>query len=141
MELLKLIFYKLYCWQRKHGGGYVLLDTILLITALLYPVTIGSFLYVAFLFGKKYVYFLASPCACVYGIACGILANIFLYIMLSYNKKYLKILLQMHRKYKSRYKWLAFIVIISSLFYFFLGVYLIVPDEVRQSLFRIKWNN
>ena len=131
MELLKLIFYKIYCWQRRFGSGYTLIDTILGITALLYPITIGSFLYVAYFFGKKYVDFLASPYACIYGIACGILANILLYIMLSYHKKYLKVLLQMHRKYKDRYNWLTLSLVIGSFLYFVFAVYLAVNKYIK----------
>ena len=134
MELLKLIFYKIYCWQRRFGSGYTLFDTILGITVLLYPITMGSFFYIDYFFGKEYFEFLASPNASIYGIALGILANIFLFIVLSYNKTYLKILLQMHRKYKDKYKWLVLLLIIGSFLYFILAGYLAVEKYINLQI-------
>ena len=133
MELLKLIFYKIYCWQRRFGSGYTLLDTVLGITALCYILVGGFFFNLAYFFGRESLNFLdkfSDASLFINGIGLGILANIFLMMILLNHKRYFKILLQMHRKYRGKYKWLVLSLILGSYLYLGIAMYIAVKKNV-----------
>lgn len=51
MELLKLIFYKIYCWQRRFGGG--IFDTIIGLSASLSVLMFTLAILMEYLIGRE----------------------------------------------------------------------------------------
>lgn len=106
MELLKLIFYKIYCWQRRFGGG--IFDTIIGLSASLSILTETLIISIMLLVGRENFSRINFN-----SLAFHASIPIILTIVLLPNRRYYRILLQMHRKYKNKYRWLAlgFIVV------------------------------
>ena len=109
MELLKLIFYKIYCWQRRFGGG--IFDTIIGLSASLSILTETLIISIMLLVGREN-FSRTNSNTFFHSLAFHISIPIILTIALLPNRRYYAILLQMHRKYKNKYRWLALVFIV-----------------------------
>lgn len=111
MELLKLIFYKIYCWQRRFGGG--IFDTIIGLSASLTALMFTLANLMVYLIGRENLPSINDDTLIFSLLAFNVSIPIILFSVLLPNRRYYRILLQMHRKYKNKYRWLAlgFIVV------------------------------
>ena len=111
MELLKLIFYKIYCWQRRFGGG--IFDTIIGLSASLTALMFTLANLMVYLIGRENLPSINDDTLIFSLLAFDVSVPIILFSVLLPNRRYYRILLQMHRKYKNKYRWLAlgFIVV------------------------------
>ena len=111
MELLKLIFYKIYCWQRRFGGG--IFDTIIGLSASLTVLMFTLANLMVYLIGRENLPSINDDTLIFSLLAFNVSIPIILFSVLLPNRRYYRILLQMHRKYKNKYRWLAlgFIVV------------------------------
>ena len=111
MELLKLIFYKIYCWQRRFGGG--IFDTIIGLSASLTVLMYTLAILMVYLIGRENLSSINDDTLFFSLMAFNVSIPIILFSVLLPNRRYYRILLQMHRKYKNKYRWLAlgFIVV------------------------------
>ena len=123
MELLKLIFYKIYCWQRRFGGG--IFDTIIGLSASLSGY-VGALIFIIIdLVGRENFSRINFN-----SLAFHVSIPIILTIVLLPNRRYYRILLQMHRKYKNKYRWLALVIIVVPVLLFGLSL---LPEIIRLS--------
>ena len=121
MELLKLIFYKIYCWQRRFGGG--IFDTIIGLSASLSGY-VGALIFIIIdLVGRENFSRINFN-----SLAFHVSIPIILTIVLLPNRRYYRILLQMHRKYKNKYRWLALVFIVAPVLLFGLAL---LPEIIR----------
>ena len=121
MELLKLIFYKIYCWQRRFGGG--IFDTIIGLSASLSILTETLIISIMLLVGRENFSRINFN-----SLAFHVSIPIILTIVLLPNRRYYRILLQMHRKYKNKYRWLALVFIVVPVLLFGLAL---LPEFIR----------
>ena len=110
MELLKLIFYKIYCWQRRFGGG--IFDTIIGLSASLTALMFTLSNLMVYLIGRENLPSINDDTLIFSLLAFNVSIPIILFSVLLPNRRYYRILLQMHRKYKNKYRWLALIFIV-----------------------------
>ena len=129
MDILKLIFYKIYCWQRKVDNCDPLWGTIFGLSASFTVVLSALIFFIMFLVGRKYFVSIVDEDFFLYSLAITIIFfPIMLALILVPNRKYLKILYQMHRKYKNTYKWLALVIIIFPVLLLFIAVMLFIQQ-------------
>ena len=110
MELLKLIFYKIYCWQRRFGGG--IFDTIIGLSASLTVLMYTLAILMVYLIGRENLSSINDDTLFFSLMAFNVSIPIILFSVLLPNRRYYRILLQMHRKYKNKYRWLALVIIV-----------------------------
>ena len=110
MELLKLIFYKIYCWQRRFGGG--IFDTIIGLSASLTALMFTLANLMVYLIGRENLPSINDDTLIFSLLAFNVSIPIILFSVLLPNRRYYRILLQMHRKYKNKYRWLALVFIL-----------------------------
>ena len=110
MELLKLIFYKIYCWQRRFGGG--IFDTIIGLSASLTVLMYTLAILMVYLIGRENLSSINDDTLFFSLMAFNVSIPIILFSVLLPNRRYYRILLQMHRKYKNKYRWLALVFIV-----------------------------
>ncbi len=126
MELLKLIFYKIYCWQRRFGSGYTIWDTIIGLSATLTVLFTALCFFVMSLVGRGNLASVNAKCFIYFFFAINISFPLALTVVLLPRKRRFKILYQIHRQYRDKYKWLALSVIVFPLFLLFFAVMLFV---------------
>ena len=110
MELLKLIFFKIYCWQRRFGGG--IFDTIIGLSASLTALMFTLANLMVYLIGRENLPSINDDTLIFSLLAFNVSIPIILSSVLLPNRRYYRILLQMHRKYKNKYRWLALVFIV-----------------------------
>ena len=126
MELLKLIFYKIYCWQRRFGGG--IFDTIIGLSASLSGY-VGALIFIIIdLVGRENLQHISADTVVFSLLAFDVSVPIILFSVLLPNRRYYRILLQMHRKYKNKYRWLALVFIVAPVLLFGLAH---LPEIIR----------
>ena len=128
MELLKLIFYKIYCWQRRFGGG--IFDTIIGLSASLSTYVYALIIIIIDIVGKEILQHISDDTLVFSLLTFHVSIPIILFSILLPNRRYYIILLQMHRKYKNKYRWLALAFIIVPTLLLILGI---LPVIIRLS--------
>lgn len=128
MELLKLIFYKIYCWQRRFGGG--IFDTIIGLSASLTALMFTLANLMVYLIGRENLPSINDDTLIFSLLAFNVSIPIILFSVLLPNRRYYRILLQMHRKYKNKYRWLASVIIVVPVLLFGLSL---LPEIIRLS--------
>lgn len=128
MELLKLIFYKIYCWQRRFGGG--IFDTIIGLSASLSVLMFTLAILMVYLIGRENLSSINDDTLIFSLLAFNVSIPIILFSVLLPNRRYYIILLQMHRKYKNKYRWLALVFIVVPVLLFGLAL---LPEIIRLS--------
>ncbi|WP_418326682.1 hypothetical protein [Segatella sp.] len=128
MELLKLIFYKTYCWQRRFGYG--IFDTIFALCGSLSVWLNALAILMVDLIGRENLPSINSDTLVFSLLTLHVSIPIILTIVLLPNRRYYIILLQMHRKYKNKYRWLALSFIIIPTLLLILGI---LPVIIRLS--------
>lgn len=128
MELLKLIFYKIYCWQRRFGGG--IFDTIIGLSASLSVLMFTLAILMEYLIGRENLSSINDDTLFFSLLAFNVSIPIILFSVLLPNRRYYIILLQMHRKYKNKYRWLALVFIVVPVLLFGLSL---LPEIIRLS--------
>ena len=126
MELLKLIFYKIYCWQRRFGGG--IFDTIIGLSASLTVLMYTLAILMVYLIGRENLSSINDDTLFFSLMAFNVSIPIILFSVLLPNRRYYRILLQMHRQYKNKYRWLALVIIVVPVL--LLGLVLL-PEIIR----------
>ena len=126
MELLKLIFYKIYCWQRRFGGG--IFDTIIGLSASLSGYVGALTILMEYLIRRENLSSINFDTLFFSLLAFHITVPIILISILLPNRRYYRILLQMHRKYKNKYRWLALVFIVAPVLLFGLAL---LPEIIR----------
>ena len=128
MELLKLIFYKTYCWQRRFGYG--IFDTIFALCGSLSVWLNALAILMEDLIGRENLPSINGDTLVFSLLTLHVSIPIILTIALLPNRRYYIILLQMHRKYKNKYRWLALSFIIVPTLLLILGL---LPVIIRLS--------
>mgnify|MGYP004470020149 CR=1 FL=1 len=128
MELLKLIFYKTYYWQRRFGYG--IFDTIFALCGSLSVWLNALAILMVDLIGRENLPSINSDTLVLSLLTLHVSIPIILTIVLLPNRRYYRILLQMHRKYKNKYRWLALSFIIVPTLLLILGL---LPVIIRLS--------
>ena len=126
MELLKLIFYKTYCWQRRFGYG--IFDTIFALCGSLSVWLNALAILMVDLIGRENLPSINSDTLVFSLLTLHVSIPIILTIVLLPNRRYYIILLQMHRKYKNKYRWLALVFIVVPVLLFGLAL---LPEIIR----------